>query len=311
LTWLVTGAAGYIGGHVVKEFLGEGHEIVCFDSLESGKKSRIPKDANFILGNILDEQLLDKIFKKYKIKNIVHLAAKKSVSESELNPALYEEVNVQGTRNLINCARKFQIDKFIFSSSAAVYGNIDKGVAIESDPTVPISVYGKTKLKSEQDLAEEYRNGNFCGSSLRFFNVAGAVSPNLADKNSENLIPNVFSKLSTGYGPVIYGNDYPTKDGTCIRDYVHVSDIARAHLVLGESTKPIPENLNIGTGKGVSVLEVINVVQEILGTSIQPIISTQRLGDPHTLIADPKLFEDTYAFSCKRGIRDIVSSILM
>ena len=311
MTWLITGAAGYIGGHVVKEFLSEGHEIVCLDSLESGEKSRIPQGANFLLGNILDEQLLNKIFKKYKIKNIVHLAAKKSVSESELNPALYEEVNVQGTRNLINCARKFQIEKFIFSSSAAVYGNIDKGVAVESDPTLPISVYGKTKLKSEQDLAEEYRNGNFCGSSLRFFNVAGADSPNLSDKNSENLIPNVFSKLIAGYSPVIYGNDYPTKDGTCVRDYVHVSDIARAHLVLGESTKPLPQNLNIGTGRGVSVLEVINVVQEILGTSIQPIISAQRLGDPHTLIADPKLYEDTYAISCRRGIRDIVSSILM
>ena len=309
LTWLITGAAGYIGAHVLREFVKAGHEIVCIDSLESGVISRIPRGTPFMEGDIRNPIFLKEVFEKYKVQNIVHLAAKKSVAESAKKPEDYRQVNIMGTQNLVECARNFKIGRFIFSSSAAVYGNLASGIANENDQTSPMSYYGQTKLECEDILNIEFQKGNFMGSSLRFFNVAGTSHLDLMDNSKDNLIPLVISKIKANTPPEIFGRNYPTKDGTCVRDYVHVSDIARAHLLLAESPIELPSSVNIGTGVGVSVLEVIKLVQLMMDNETEPVILTPREGDPASLIADPTLMKEKFNFHCRDGIREIISSL--
>ncbi len=317
MTWLITGGAGYIGSHVVDQFLSAGKEVVVFDSLINGLKSRVDfvnslhpeNQAVFIKADIRDVDTISDSIETYGVRGIVHLTALKSVAQSMIEPDLYMEVNYEATKSLLDIAQSYSIKQFIFSSSAAVYGSPETGIVKESDETNPISPYGESKLLAEKALNDFLDISGNKGTSLRFFNVVGTAYRELMDNSRENLVPIVISALQQNQAPVIFGTDYPTPDGTCIRDYVDVRDIAIAHLQVAESQIALPRALNIGTGRGASVLEVINVIAQKNDLGITPILSDRRLGDPARLCADVSLAEGSLNFSAQYSLRESITSL--
>ncbi len=317
--WLITGGAGYIGSHIAELFLSEKKRIVIYDSFAQGLKSRIEHleqkyscSIPVVEGDIRDFPRLEQALRDFNITGIIHTAALKSVSESLENPNDYMEINFNATSEMLNIARKLNIKKFIFSSTAAVYG--DPGTLIacqESDNPKPISPYGYSKLLAENCVTSFLSlNGN-SGCSLRFFNVIGTSSPDLQDNSTDNLLPIVLKKLSEGKPPIIYGDDYPTADGTCVRDYVDVRDIARAHLVISKSQTKIPPILNIGTGKGISVAEIIDLVLRIkTRNKVQFLKSLRREGDPAFLCADAKLAFTSIGFQAEYTLSESIENLL-
>ena len=294
-TWLLTGGAGYIGSHVADEFLASGKDVVIYDSLYQGLESRIEylrkkynKEIPLIVADIRDTAKFEEVLNTYKPYGIVHTAALKAVGESMEKPDEYFEVNFHATTKMLELISKHGIKNFIFSSTAAVYGAPDHSNPIkEDDPKKPISPYGASKLAAEGEVNKFLEVPGNHGTSLRFFNVVGTAAPELMDNSVENLVPIVINKLKAGQPPVIYGTDYPTPDGTCIRDYVDVRDIARAHLAAADSTEILPLAMNVGTGKGASVREVIELVCK--ATGMHDVIAEERerrAGDPAFLCAD-------------------------
>jgi UDP-glucose 4-epimerase len=219
------------------------------------------------------------------------------------------DVNHLATATLLEIATRHKVTNFIFSSTAAVYGSFETGIVKESDETNPISPYGESKLLAEKALNDFLDTPGNKGTSLRFFNVVGTAYRELIDNSRENLVPIVISALQQNQAPVIFGADYPTPDGTCIRDYVDVRDVARAHLKVAESQISLPRALNIGTGKGVSVLEVMNVISQKNDFGITPILSDRRLGDPARLCADVSLAEGFLNFSSQYSLRESITSL--
>lgn len=312
MSWLITGGAGYIGSHIVKLLSEEKQEITVVDNFSSGKKDRLPPSVNLIKLDICDSIGLENIFKVRKFSHVIHLAALKSVSESFLNPEAYKKVNYEATITLIDLAVKNQVKNFVFSSTAAVYGNLESGIAFENSPTIPISPYGATKLGAENYLSAQIGKGNISGVSLRYFNVAGATEPKLVDLKSENLIPRIIELIRAGIKPQVFGSDYSTPDGTCVRDYVHVQDIARAHLMctkFGKEQK-LPVAMNIGTGKGSSVLDVINSISRNLGKNLEFELLPRRTGDPALLIANTELIASNLDFTTEFNLDAITKSAI-
>jgi UDP-glucose 4-epimerase len=244
-TWLLTGGAGYIGAHIADEFIRAGKSVVIYDSLYQGLEHRIQYlrtkhniDIPLIKADIRDYNELEGVIHTYKIDGIVHTAALKAVGESMEKPDEYFEVNLTATNELIDIAKRNNVKKFIFSSTAAVYGSPDTMDPCREDgPKSPISPYGDSKYKAEAKVTAFINTPGNHGTSLRFFNVVGTAAPELLDNSVENLVPIVLGKLNKGAAPEIFGTDYPTKDGTCIRDYVDVRDIARAHLAAADATR--------------------------------------------------------------------------
>jgi UDP-glucose 4-epimerase len=304
-TWLLTGGAGYIGSHVADEFLASGKDVVIYDSLYQGLESRIEylrkkynKDIPLIVADIRDTVKFEEVLNTYKPYGVVHTAALKAVGESMEKPDEYWEVNFHATVKMLEFISKHNIHHFIFSSTAAVYGAPDHSNPIkEDDEKNPISPYGASKLAAEGEINKFLAKPGNHGTSLRFFNVVGTAAPELIDNSVENLVPIVINKLKAGQAPVIYGTDYPTPDGTCVRDYVDVRDIARAHLAAANSTETLPLAMNVGTGRGGSVREVINLVCAAAGLSDVVAVETERrAGDPAFLCADVSLISQTLAF---------------
>jgi len=310
MTWLVTGGAGYIGSHVVKVFLESDREVLVVDSLATGDARRLPQDVEFKNVDIRDIDSLNKVFQSRKIDGVVHLAALKSIQDGQENPQLYEDVNVAGTRNVIAAAINRNVERMIFSSSAAVYGNSPKSKVKESDQALPVSVYGKTKFAAEEIVTNAINEQSLEGTSLRYFNVAGQENKVLGDRELTNLIPIALNSIRKGIPPTIYGNNYETPDGTCIRDYVHVLDIAQAHLAAANSINELPTIMNLGTGRGYSVKEVLSVLLEKLESSLLPVEKSRREGDIAALIADPTLYETSLHIKCSRSLAKIVESLL-
>ena len=305
-TWLITGGAGYIGAHVADEFLANGKDVVVYDSLYRGLKSRIEflqqkhnKQLPLIVADIRDADAFAKALQEFKPGGIVHAAALKSVGESMQKSDEYFEVNFLATKKMLEVITKHGITNFIFSSSAAVYGAPDHTIPIREDaPKNPISPYGASKLAAEGSVSEFLATPGNHGTSLRFFNVVGAAAPQLLDNSGENLVPIVINKLKIGEQPIVYGADYPTPDGTCIRDYVDVRDIARAHLLAAGSDAKLPFAMNAGTGRGASVREVINLISSFLGQNGVTVGEIdRRAGDPAFLCADASLMKTTISFS--------------
>jgi UDP-glucose 4-epimerase len=296
-TWLITGGAGYIGAHIADEFLSNGKKVVIYDSLYQGLESRIQylrikHDTHIplIIADIRDLATFEQTLKEHNIYGIIHTAALKAVAESVEKPDEYMDVNFHATVAILEIAKSNKIKNFIFASTAAVYGSPDSTELIkESDPTNPVSPYGESKLLAEGAVNEFLSIPGNKGSSLRFFNVIGTASQDLLDNSRENLVPIVINALQLNQSPTIFGGDYPTPDGTCIRDYVDVRDIARAHLKVADSQIPLPQALNIGTGRGYSVLEVVNTIAKDEPTKVMPIISGRRSGDSSRLCADVSL----------------------
>ncbi|CAN2168676.1 GalE UDP-glucose 4-epimerase [Candidatus Nanopelagicaceae bacterium] len=304
-TWLLTGGAGYIGSHVADEFLASGKDVVIYDSLYQGLESRIEylrkkynKEIPLIVADIRDTDTFTKTLEQYKPYGIVHTAALKAVGESMEKPDEYFEVNFHATTKMLEIIASHNIHHFIFSSTAAVYGAPDHSNPIkEDDEKNPISPYGASKLAAEGEVNKFLALPGNHGTSLRFFNVVGTAAPELLDNSVENLVPIVINKLKAGQPPVIYGTDYPTPDGTCIRDYVDVRDIARAHLAAADSTAKLPLAMNVGTGRGGSVREIINLVCESASlTNITAKEDARRAGDPAYLCANVNLINNCLGF---------------
>jgi UDP-glucose 4-epimerase len=316
-TWLITGGAGYIGAHVADEFLADGKDVVIYDSLYRGLESRIEylrkkynKEIPLVVADIRDMAKFEEALSIFKPNGIIHTAALKAVGESMEKPDEYFEVNHHATTKMLEVITKHQIKNFFFSSTAAVYGAPDHSNLIKEDaPKMPISPYGASKLAAEGEMDQFLTIPGNHGTSLRFFNVVGTAAPELLDNSVENLVPIVINKLNSGQPPVIYGTKYRTPDGTCVRDYVDVRDIARAHLAVANFDGELPFAMNIGTGHGYSVREVIRLVFEVSGRGeIAPTEVDPRLGDPEYLCADISTSERYLQFKCRYTLKQSLGS---
>ena len=310
MSWLITGGAGYIGAHVVRQMITAGEEVVILDDLSFGNISTVPKDVEIVIGSITKKDFVELTLKKYKISGIINLAGLKSVTESEVIPEKYEEINVHGVEILLEVAKRFGIEFFIQSSSAAVYGNSQQGFVSEEDELSPISQYGKTKSHAESALTTAINHDILRGVSLRYFNVLGARENALQDKSKANILPMVLENLSVNEPPKIFGDDYPTKDGTCVRDYVHVEDIARAHVLAVKELKSrtLPVAINIGTGTGYSVREVMNEILKQTSSRLEPVVVSRRTGDPAVLVAKVDLATKELGFRAQKSLSEMISS---
>jgi UDP-glucose 4-epimerase len=316
--WLITGGAGYIGTHIADLFIADGKDVVLLDSLYQGLDTRVDylrkkynREIPLEVVDIRDYTAVENILSNNKFVGIVHTAALKAVGESVEKPDEYKEVNYTATTELLKLAQKYGVKKFLFSSTAAVYGSPDTMEPCkENGPLAPISPYGSTKLDAESKVTEFINTPGRSGTSLRFFNVVGTAAKELLDNSVENLVPIVLGKLEKGQAPVIFGTDYPTSDGTCIRDYVDVRDIAAAHLVAANSTKQIPPIINVGTGRGASVREIIKLVLDAVNKSDTEIIeSPRRAGDPAFLCADVELAAKELGFKSKYSLEESIRSL--
>jgi UDP-glucose 4-epimerase len=294
---LVTGGAGYIGSHTVRKLLEKGFEVIVLDNLSRGHKESIPGNAHFENADLLNEDSLRNAIKKYKVDAVIHFAAFAYVGESVENPGLYYKNNVVGSFNLIKVIDELGIKKFVFSSTCSIYGNPENIPISEKEPANPINPYARTKYMIENILCDYDTSHGLKYVALRYFNAAGDSDNGLIGESHNpepHLIPLVlFTALGKRKSIKIYGDDYPTKDGTCIRDYIHVNDLADAHiraleyLNKGESTV-----VNLGTGNGYSVKEIVDAARKITGKKIESEIVERRAGDPAILIADNKKAKD-------------------
>lgn len=291
-TILVTGGAGFIGSHVAKMLASSGYHPVIFDNLSTGNKTSACH-GSFCLGDLANLHDLKKVFEEYPISAVMHFAAFIDVGESVHEPAKYYINNVVNTINLLETMRQFLVDKMIFSSSAAIFG-LPVHIPMNVDhPCFPINPYGETKLMVEKILASYATAYDLHSCSLRYFNAAGSDPEGILKHNKRkeiHLIPKILQSLKQNEPLTIFGTDYPTKDGTCIRDYVHVDDLAKAHLLgLEQLLKGAPSSAyNLGIGNGYSVREVIAAAEKVTGLSARVIEGPRRQGDPKVLIADPK-----------------------
>lgn len=311
---MITGGAGYIGAHVVEKTLISGRNVVVLDDLSSGISSRLAKNIPLIEASLQDSETVSEVFNSYNIDGVIHLAAKKLVGESVERPEYYWQENVVGLQNLLSVMDSHDVKNFVFSSSASVYGqpNVPPGTFItEEAECSPINPYGSTKLEGENISRTMADTKELKVAALRYFNVAGAGRPELGDQYLFNLVPIVFDALERGEKPIVFGDNYPTADGSCIRDYVHVQDLADAHISamnFVEKSDPAFTAINIGTGSGASVFEVLAVIQEVTGITIDPIIGQRRGGDPAALVADVSLAKEVLGWQSSKNLRDIVTS---
>mgnify|MGYP000044069888 FL=1 len=310
MTWLVTGGAGYIGAHVVHSLLAAGAEVVVLDDLSTGAASRVPSEAAFVQGSVLDRRLVAGALTEHRVDGVVHIAAKKQVGESMADPLLYYRENVEGLVALLDSCRDAGVDKVVFSSSAATYGLPDVDLVDEETPKAPLSPYGESKLVGEWLLRHCERAYGMRAMNLRYFNVAGAATAELGDVGVFNLIPMVFERLQAGERPRVFGGDYPTPDGTCVRDYVHVGDIADAHRVAARALESgaAGATYNIGRGEGSSVLDVLRVIGEVTGRDTTPDVVDRRPGDPARIVASVDRIRDGLGFTAQHDLPAMVES---
>jgi UDP-glucose 4-epimerase len=315
MTWLITGGAGYIGAHVVRAMLDAGERAVVYDDLSTGISERVPDGVPLIVGSTLDGEGLARAIRDHGVTGVVHLAAKKQVGESVELPLHYYRENVEGLRTLLSAVTDAGVTSFVFSSSAAVYGMPDAArddaLVTEETPCAPMSPYGETKLAGEWLVRATGRATGLSTASLRYFNVAGAATPELADTGVFNLVPMVFEKLTEGVPPRIFGADYPTPDGTCVRDYIHVVDLAEAHVATARRLREAPGTdltLNIGRGEGVSVREMIDRINALTGHALAPVVADRRPGDPARVVASADRVTAELGWKARYGVEDMITS---
>lgn len=314
MTVLVTGGCGYIGSHVVRELLALGEAVVVIDDLSTGIAQRIvPLEP--VRYDLADQSAVDRlveVMRSHEVDAVIHLAALKQVGESVQEPTKYFRVNLMSLSNVIDAARIAGVQNLVFSSSAAVYGNAIDDVSEES-PTQPMNPYGQTKLVGEWLVEDATRAFGLSAVNLRYFNVAGAETPELGDQAVLNVVPMVIERISRGLPPQIFGGDYDTVDGTCVRDYIHVGDLADAHIAalaaLRQRNKAGECHVyNVGTGLGYSVKEMVDMLLSVSNSSLTPEILDRRDGDPATIVADPGKIQRELGWVAKRGVREMVES---
>ena len=309
MTWLVTGGAGYIGAHVVRALREQGSDVVVLDDLSTGDAARV-EGVQLVRASLLDREAVDRTLADHQVQGVVHIAAKKQVGESVADPYYYYRQNVLGQLTLMEAMRAADVRRFVFSSSAAAYGAPETALVEEKSHLEPESPYGQTKVVGEWlavDAEAAYGVRSVC---LRYFNVAGAASPDLGDPEALNLIPMVFQALTAGQRPLLFGDDYPTPDGTCVRDYIHVSDIATAHVAAARHLEQGGESLrlNIGRGRGSSVREVLAMIADVTGLDTTPQVVARRPGDPPRTVAGADAIRDRLGWTAHHDLRDMVES---
>lgn len=306
---LVIGGAGYIGAHICQSLVDNGYSVRIFDDFSNGLHRRIDgKFTDLVEASILDRSAL--ISAMDGIDSVIHLAAKKAVEESVSNPLKYYEHNVGGTLNILAAMAVKKVTKIVFSSTAAVYAPSEKSAIDETDLLAPLSPYGATKVMAEELIKSVGIAEGFSTISLRYFNVVGSTKVEFADNSKDNLVPKVFASTKRGESPEIYGSDYPTKDGTCIRDYIHVADLADSHLsaLKRVESEMVHEAYNVGSGKGYSVKEMIEQISVSMKRELTPKICPRRSGDIPQLIASISKIERELGWTPKRGLKEMIDS---
>jgi UDP-glucose 4-epimerase len=313
MTVLVTGGAGYIGSHVTRLLRERGEDVVIVDDFSTGVLDRLDDAVveRLDLARMDDLDALRRVLRDRSVDSVIHFAAKKQVAESIRRPAWYAQQNVGGLANLLIAMESEGVDRLVFSSSAAVYGATEGPAITEDAPTSPINPYGATKLIGERLVADAVDPAGLRVASLRYFNVAGAGWDELGDTAVLNLVPMVFERIDAGRPPLIFGDDYDTTDGTCVRDYIHVMDLAEAHLAVLDATAgraPGAVVYNVGTGVGTSVREMVDGIRAIAGSTTPAMVESRRRGDPAVVVADPSRIRVELGWNASRRVEDILES---
>jgi len=310
---LVSGGAGYIGSHAVRQLIKNGHEPVVLDNLSKGHRQAV-KDVCLVVTDLLDKDGLARCFAEHRVDAVMHFAARSLVGESMQMPYEYYENNVVGSLNLFKAAMDAGVGKFIFSSTAAVYGQPDEVPILETSAKAPLNVYGKTKLVIENMLEDFSNIYGIRYKALRYFNAAGADAAGDIGEDHDpetHLVPIIFQYVNGRRDKLcVFGDDYPTEDGTCIRDYIHVTDLADAHVLALDDLARGGASCayNLGSETGYSVLEIINAASEVVGRPIKYDIAPRRAGDPATLIASSSRIKAELHWQPRFGIREILAS---
>lgn len=311
VTWLVTGGAGYIGSHVVRAFRDEGIDCVVLDDLSSGHRGFVPEDVPLVVGSLVDRAAVDEALDGRGVSGVVHLAGFKYAGVSVSRPLHTYTQNVTGTVVLLEGMAAHGVGRIVFSSSAAVYGTPDTELVTEASPTRPESPYGESKLIGEWLLRDQAKATTLAHTSLRYFNVVGSGTPELRDTSPHNLFPIIFDQLVAGNVPYINGDDYPTPDGTCIRDYVHVADLASSHvaaakvLETGGALEPV---YNLGSGDGLSVRQIMAAAARVTGIDFSPAIKERRPGDPAIIVAEGRAAARDIDWRMRHTVDEMVRS---
>ena len=305
-TILVTGGAGYIGSACVKALIGEGCKVVVVDNLSKGRRALVDVKAVFLEGDLTDRSFLEKVFSEHCFDAVMHFAGYKAVDEGEANPEKYSD-NILGTLNLLDLMVSVGVKKIIYSSSAAVYGEPEYVPMDENHPLKPMNFYGFTKLECEK-LVNHFSNQNdLIGVNLRYFNVAGDAGLNYLDPEPKNVLPLIFETVTGKRSSfTIFGKDYDTKDGTCIRDYIDVNDLISTHILALNLDSS--ETINIGSSKGTSVLELVETVQKVTGKKLNYSFGPRRSGDPSSVFASNERARAVLGWSPKVGIRETIET---
>lgn len=313
MTILITGGAGYIGSHVARLLTSSGNDVVLIDDMSTGLASRVQGQEliEIDLSSSAAVDRLEEVFSNKSIDSVIHFAARKKVGESVELPEWYYQQNVGGLANLLQAMKNSGVRNLVFSSSAAVYGMPNIGLVNEECDCKPINPYGETKLVGEWLVKAAANSWGLSATNLRYFNVAGTGWNDLADTQIANLVPIAIQAINTGSNPVVFGDDYETNDGSCIRDYIHVLDLAEAHVAALQRQPDKPGQVhtyNVGTGRGSSVFEVLNQLREISGKAFAIDVKGRRAGDPPSLTADVSKIENELGWKARFGLSEIIAS---
>ena len=311
MTWLVTGGAGYIGAHVVRAFNEQGIGAVVLDDLSSGRADFVPDGSPFVEGTILDTDLVRRTLRDHAVTGVVHLAGFKYAGVSVERPLHTYDQNVTGTVSVLRAMQDEGVRNMVFSSSASVYGTPDVDVVTEDTRLGPESPYGQSKLVGEWLMADQEVAAGLRHTSLRYFNVVGSVDDSIYDTSPHNLFPLVFEALVAGRTPRINGDDYPTPDGTCVRDYLHVADLAHSHVVAArklEAGETLAQAYNLGSGDGSSVRQIMDAMARVTGIDFEPEIAPRRPGDPARIVANGDLAARDLDWKMRHTLDDMVAS---
>ncbi|WP_065571595.1 UDP-glucose 4-epimerase GalE [Microbacterium oleivorans] len=316
MSWLVTGGAGYIGAHIVRALAEAGLDPVVLDDISSGDASFVPEGVPFVQGTILDQELVANTLREHRAEGVIHVAGFKYAGVSVQRPLHTYEQNVEGTRVVLAAMADAGVSNLVFSSSAAVYGTPDVPLVTEDLPKRPASPYGESKLIGEwliaaQGVATAASDAPLRHTSLRYFNVVGSGDPSVYDMSPHNLFPIVFEMLIEGRTPRINGDDYNTPDGTNVRDYVHVADVAAAHVVAAQRLRagePVEPAYNLGSQNGLSVREIMDAVARVTGIEFTPAVGPRRAGDPDRIVATGELAARDLDWKMRYTLDEMVKS---